>query len=717
VHDPAYSDPDVLRLRELHAEIDLATLAAVEQRLLPVNALLGLASPGDDRVGLLAAAGFRVVGIEVPVTGTLGKVVVDVVLARAADGTVLVCEAKSGRGIDDEQARKYGALTVVDVVQQVGITSAVTTLRIGVVYATLALHRDTIAGRLEDLALAVPVAVLGASSRRVGLVVTAPAGVGGHPLAGLFPDDLELPAALPRPLRIDHESPADAVRPLVVAEVTAAMSRRETEVGIRSLTERVCPQSVLFGTGARNRLRGTVDDIARHLPDELSVAVSYLPRSGARDAAVLQLHETPETADPRGRTQKYQALDRRRARRAPVQSDGQFELLDELGLEPAVGPEDDDGAGPVTRHRPAATEEASVDRTELAEVLPSSRSESALRTVVLEAHSDDPPALLSQLDGVTGVTATEDAHLHRLSSPEGEIFADTVDPRFWSLHTRMTDSFVSRMVQPAVQRRRDLDRLWLPTQHLTAAWPDAERTGVHVAFDARGLDPGGATSATLLKLTGREVGGTLALLSRLPDAGQGVLSSVDGVQLRVEDPDSGHVDEAVNRGGTFVARGDSFALHQAFVADVLRRYRTLVETLEERRLAFVPGSDPEGGGELRGDVVSLAFSRPISDLQHWLDELLSSREPFRLWGQPEIDADGVASVEVVDLHVGQRLSIDVTVDGMRLYLPEGTCGNTVVRLVSNLQHRFDNRLTFTEPALQQLLEGGPVGAASAGAWI
>lgn len=319
----------------------------MEQRLLPVNALLGLASPGDDRVGLLAAAGFRVVGIEVPVTGSLGKVVVDVVLARTADGTVLACEAKSGRGIEDLQARKYAALTVVDVVQQVGITTASPTPRIGVVYATVWAHRDTIAGRLTDLALAVPVAVLGASSRRVGLaVVEAAGGAGAHPLAALVPDDLELPVALPRPLRIDHESPAAAVRPLVVAEFAAAMSRRETEVGMRSLTERICPQSVLFGAGARNRLQGTVDDIARHLPDELSVAVSYLPRSGARDAAVLQLQETPETADPRGRTQKYQALDRRRARRAPVQSDGQFELLDELGLEPAVGPEDDDGAGP-----------------------------------------------------------------------------------------------------------------------------------------------------------------------------------------------------------------------------------------------------------------------------------------------------------------------------------------------------------------------------------
>jgi len=360
-----------------------------------------------------------------------------------------------------------------------------------------------------------------------------------------------------------------------------------------------------------------------------------------------------------------------------------------------------------------------MDRGDLADVLPLSRAQPPLRTVVLEAHSEDPPELLAELEGVTGVTATDDAHLHRLSTLDGDVFADTLDPRFWSLHTRMTDSFVRRLVQPSVQRRRDLDRLWLPTQHLTAAWPAAERTGVHVAFDASRLDPDGATSATRLNLTGRAVGTTFDLLSGLPDGGRGVLSSVDRVALRVEDADAGHVDEAVNRGGTFLARGDSFALHQAFVEDVVRRYRALVETVEERRLVFTPGPSSEGGGAMWGDVVSLAFSRPITDLQHWLDELFSSREPFRLWGQPEIDDDDddVASVEAVDLHVGQRLSIDVTVDGMRLYLPEGTCGNTVVRLVSNLQHFFDNRLAFTEPALQQLLEGGPVGAASAGARI
>jgi len=322
----------------------------MEQRLLPVNALLGLASPGDERTGLLAAAGFRAVGIEVPVIGRLGRVVVDVVLARASDGVLLVCEAKSGRSIDEEQARKYAVLTTSDVVRQVAVTTSVATPpRVGVVYATLLQHRWSIAANLAALALSVPVAVLGAGSRRVGLeIVLAVGGAGPHPLASLLPDDQELPAALPRPLRVDHESPADAVRPLVVAVVAAAMSRRDTEMSIRSITERACPPSVLFGTGARSRLQRTVDGICQHLPEELAVTIAYLPRSGVRPDAVLQLADSPESSDPRGRTQRYQALDRRRRRPPPAQSEGQLDLLDQLGREdPTVGAEtDDDGSEP-----------------------------------------------------------------------------------------------------------------------------------------------------------------------------------------------------------------------------------------------------------------------------------------------------------------------------------------------------------------------------------
>lgn len=70
---------------------------------------------------------------------------------------------------------------------------------------------------------------------------------------------------------------------------------------------------------------------------------------------------------------------------------------------------------------------------------------------------------------------------------------------------------------------------------------------------------------------------------------------------------------------------------------------------------------------------------------------------------PRID-DGVAEIDAVDLHVGQRLRIDVGLDWMRIYLERGGCGNTVARMISNLQHRFDSRLSLADPALQAAME-------------
>jgi hypothetical protein len=76
-------------------------------------------------------------------------------------------------------------------------------------------------------------------------------------------------------------------------------------------------------------------------------------------------------------------------------------------------------------------------------------------------------------------------------------------------------------------------------------------------------------------------------------------------------------------------------------------------------------------------------------------ELTASREPFRLWGLASVRR-GIAEVEAVDLHVGQTLQLDIGSRWMRVYLYEGSCGNTVARLVSNLQHRFDGALTLKD---------------------
>jgi len=145
-----------------------------------------------------------------------------------------------------------------------------------------------------------------------------------------------------------------------------------------------------------------------------------------------------------------------------------------------------------------------------------------------------------------------------------------------------------------------------------------------------------------------------------------------------------------------------------FVQMVINRYAHLVESIETLSLRYGPLSDEDvttlqdnyaGGASFAGMPIGIQFSRPIPDLPAFCEELFSSRAPFRLWGQPAVTEDE-ALVEAVDLHAGQRITIEVGHDWMRVYLYAGSCGNTIARLISNLQTRFDGALALTHPDLQ-----------------
>jgi hypothetical protein len=66
-------------------------------------------------------------------------------------------------------------------------------------------------------------------------------------------------------------------------------------------------------------------------------------------------------------------------------------------------------------------------------------------------------------------------------------------------------------------------------------------------------------------------------------------------------------------------------------------------------------------------------------------------------------------LEAVDLHVGQRLRMDIGQTWMRVYLERGAFGNTVARLVSNLQHRVDSALRLVDADLDARLNAQTAG--------
>ncbi len=334
------------------------------------------------------------------------------------------------------------------------------------------------------------------------------------------------------------------------------------------------------------------------------------------------------------------------------------------------------------------------------------------KTFLLEVHADgEPEEFLRDAFGNAAIRETEDRFLHSVVTPELEFTVDHLDSRFWSFHSNGSAAQMNAYLKAAVARRRDLDFVWLPSAHLRQIRRGTPPNWIKTEFRGQMALPLDEVQELAVTVRGRPAQDLLDVISGNSDFPYAI--SVSQLELAIADPDLGVVREAVNRFALFVAKGDSFALHQNVVQSVATRYRRLVEAAEHVALgidAMDHADRDEGGGRLVGGPIELTFSRPLLELDRFVDNLLSSREPFRLWGIVGHPSGDYREVEAVDLHVGQRLRLEVSSEMVRIHLRRGGCGNTVARLVSNLQHHVDGGLTASDPEIQSQLAMQPIAA-------
>lgn len=326
---------------------------------------------------------------------------------------------------------------------------------------------------------------------------------------------------------------------------------------------------------------------------------------------------------------------------------------------------------------------------------------SPTKTYVVEVHAEDPAACLRDLS--THVEPTADAFLFRVHTEAGIYWVDQLDERFWRFHTDMRKSDAYPHLKDWVGSRRDLDWMWLPSEHLHGMWPGARSRRVRTDFHGGSFIGNDSPAQDLrVQLSGRNAEQLFDRIGQLPEYRSAI--SFDAVELEISETDFGYVREGVNRMGSFAASGDSLELHLDFVNVVVGRYKRLVELCEEKAIKWSASGSADGGGTVQGGPILITFSREIENLEAFAEELTSCREPFRLWGA-FTTSRGIVEVEAVDLHVAQTLQFDIAKTWMRVYLQEGSCGNTVARLISNLQHRFDGALNVADPQIEQAIRG------------
>lgn len=305
--------------------------------------------------------------------------------------------------------------------------------------------------------------------------------------------------------------------------------------------------------------------------------------------------------------------------------------------------------------------------------------------------------------GPIDVASTDDQsifqlHIGRTGVP---FFLDTLDRRFWVLHTIAPATDSDKAIRGLILGTRNLDSFWLPT-HQMEDWvgrlgvPRVLTTKFAVATglyqenipEEEFLDESlvfriGALGDARPRLNAYRESPILAANLALWSASIARRWS-DGDQLTTS---------IVTASGKITARGNSFRLHDEIVNGLRARYATLIEEWEARfQLRW---SETDGRLTPAGETAIIEFPERLSqrDLGGVISVLFSCAEPFRLSGTPIARSDnGQYVVKAVDLHTNHKVDFEITPGLLRAYLHSDTCGNVLARLVTNLQHYVDARI-------------------------
>ncbi|MEV5555814.1 hypothetical protein AB0L44_19335 [Nonomuraea wenchangensis] len=278
----------------------------MEDRLVPLNALIGLVTPHDVNPASLTTHGFRLVALEVPVMTTSGKVMIDAVLYSNVTNRLIACESKSGANIEREQAERYAALAVNNVVLGARVDMrGRASPSLDVLYVCQEQHVERITLGLGEIDL--NVGVLAAGRTKIEL---HNADYACDALREAFASPLLLKAPPPRYIPFDHESPVPEVVPPVRAALVRSLARRLPQISLTSLAEECAPHYALYAPQPQGQLRKRVEEAARQVCNESPDTFELVPRGNNRDGMVRIL-DHPEDRDRRGRTMVYKKLARR----------------------------------------------------------------------------------------------------------------------------------------------------------------------------------------------------------------------------------------------------------------------------------------------------------------------------------------------------------------------------------------------------------------------
>lgn len=143
--------------------------------------------------------------------------------------------------------------------------------------------------------------------------------------------------------------------------------------------------------------------------------------------------------------------------------------------------------------------------------------------------------------------------------------------------------------------------------------------------------------------------------------------------------------------GRVTSYSDSFADHRATVRRVLTLYSKATENIE-KKLWVDAVNDGTDGYTMGGSSLTIKFGQPLSEpvFNRFVELAFQRRNSrFRIGGFITKRGSTKVHITAVDRHLWQPFLLEVTDTHILAVLPYGTCGNTMHRLVTNVQRYLD----------------------------
>lgn len=291
------------------------------------------------------------------------------------------------------------------------------------------------------------------------------------------------------------------------------------------------------------------------------------------------------------------------------------------------------------------------------------------------------------------VLEKEEKGFFEICSQELRFFIDaTTNKRFWYGFSVSTSVALDRWFEMIVRSHVSLDNIWIWPEFLEKIQSEGEPRGFGLDYDFRKFEDTDSDSTTYLKMQlwgGADTAEVYQLLKSSSMSSKTVLSKIRLKRYsEFTDDKSSFALQEVRYNGKFSAKGTDFGLHVATMQSVRRRYEEKITSIEKNySLKWMEKSK----GDLILDGYALHFIPQQFELPvtKFCEKVFDGTAPFRLMGLAmDIGNHGMV-VDAVDLHTGGELSIEVYPDIITVYLPEKTCGNSIARLFTNLQHYFN----------------------------